>query len=165
MNKLNTKIIARAGITAALYIALTLLTGQFSYSEGQIRLAESLSILPIFFAEAPIALLIGCMLANILSAYGVYDIFLGSMLTYISALLTKIIYKKTGKFFPSALPPIIINAIGVPLIFFLAGGVESYFLRVLSIALTQAVVIYGLGLPIYFKMQRLKERGSRIFIE
>lgn len=83
MKKLfTTKRICRAGIIAALYVAFTYAFGPLPYlGILQIRPAEALTILPLFFPEAVPALYIGCMLANIASPFWVYDVFLGSLAT------------------------------------------------------------------------------------
>ena len=80
------KRICRAGIIAALYVALTCAFGAIGYQGFlEIRPAEALCILPLFYAEAIPALYVGCMLSNVISLYGVYDIFLGSLATLIAA--------------------------------------------------------------------------------
>ena len=69
------KRICRAGVIAALYVALTYAFMPVSY-QGimQIRPGEALTILPLFFPEAVPALWIGCMLSNLASPFIVYDV-------------------------------------------------------------------------------------------
>ena len=81
----NTKMLCRAGVVAALYAVVTWLLGSFAFGPFQIRPAEALTILPLFFPETVPALYIGCLLANIISAYGVYEI-LGSLATLFARL-------------------------------------------------------------------------------
>ena len=86
MKRFSTKMLCRAGIIAALYVALTYAFGALSYNGFlQIRPAEALCILPLFFPEAVPALYIGCMLANIASPFWVYDVFVGSLATLAAA--------------------------------------------------------------------------------
>ena len=86
MKKLTTKMLCRAGIIAALYVALTYAFGALAYNGFlQIRPAEALTILPLFFPEAIPALYIGCMLSNIASPFWVYDVFVGSLATLAAA--------------------------------------------------------------------------------
>ena len=64
----NTRALARGAIIAALYTALTVLLAPLSYGEVQIRFSEAFTLLPILMPEAVPALLVGCLLSNILAA-------------------------------------------------------------------------------------------------
>ena len=70
----TTQRLCRAGIIAALYVALTYAFMTFAFGPLQIRPAEALCILPLFFPEAVPALFVGCLLSNIVSQYRVFDI-------------------------------------------------------------------------------------------
>ena len=88
----TTKRICRAGVIAALYVALCYAFMPVAYGGIlQIRPAEALCILPLFFPEAVPALYIGCMLANLTSPMLIYDVFLGSLATLVAATLTGIV--------------------------------------------------------------------------
>ena len=84
-NFFTTKRLCRAGIIAALYVALTYAFAPLAYGPFQIRPAEAFCILPIFFPEAIPALYIGCMLSNLASPYLFYDVVIGSLATLIAA--------------------------------------------------------------------------------
>ena len=81
----TTLMISRAALIAALYAVLTWCLGAFAYGPFQIRPAEGLVVLAVFYIEAVPGLYVGCMLANIMSGWGVYDIFLGSLATLAAA--------------------------------------------------------------------------------
>ena len=167
----NTRALARAGIIAALYVALTYIFGPLAFGPLQIRPAEALCILPIFFIEAVPGLFVGCALANLVSHYGIYDIAFGSLITLIAALCTYFI----GRLFKGnyvaailgAVPPVLFNAIGIPLIIILVGEgetMESYTVYFLQFLLTQSVWIYGLGLPLYVGVKKLREKGIKALL-
>ncbi|MBO4252287.1 MAG: QueT transporter family protein [Clostridia bacterium] len=167
----TTRALARAGIIAALYVALTYVFGPLAYGPLQIRPAEALCILPIFFIEAVPGLFVGCALANLLSGYGIYDIAFGSLITLIAALCTYFIGRLLKGNYLSALlgavPPILFNAIGIPFIIILVGEgetMESYFIYFLQLLLTQSVWIYGLGFPLYIGVKRLRKGGARALL-
>ena len=88
-NFFTTKRICRAGVIAALYVALTYAFAPVAY-QGifQIRPGEALTILPLFFPEAIPALYIGCMLSNLASIYLIYDVFVGSLATLAASICT-----------------------------------------------------------------------------
>ena len=163
-NKSLTKRFCRAGIIAALYVALTYTFMPFAYGPLQIRPAEALCILPLFFPEAIPALYIGCMISNIPS--GPIDVFLGSFATLIAAFGTYMV----GRFFKNqwlklilgGIFPVVCNAFIIPLIIvFLYGDLGAfsnaafaYFSYVCSISFTQLIWVYGLGSPLYFALKK-----------
>lgn len=153
--------LTRAGIVAAIYAALTLVLAPYAYGPVQIRLGEALTVLPALLAESVPGLFVGCLTANLFSGAGIYDIAFGSLLTLVAALLSRALKNP----FLTGLPPVVLNALGVPLILILAGGESwaAYWAIAGSIALTQAVWVYALGLPLYFSVKRLRARGNRLF--
>ena len=162
-----TKRLCRAGVIAALYVALSYAFMPFAFGPFQIRPAEALCILPLFFPEAVPALFIGCALTNISSPYAFYDVTFGALATLVAALGTFAIGKYCKKDFIKitlgGIFPVLVNAFVVPaLIVFVAGDLGSnqtligaYFTYVCWIALSQSVFVYGLGTPLYYAMKKL----------
>ena len=169
----TTKRICRAGIIAALYVALT-------WSFGQLSVQGLLQIRP---GEAIPALVVGCLLSNIISMYGVYDIALGPIATLIAAILTygtgKLIREQAkpalhalrvavGGFFP-----VIVNAIIVPVIIvFLYGDMcgystmtIAYWVNFGSLVATQSLWVYAIGVPLYLAIRRCRRRGISVFLD
>ncbi|MBQ8658163.1 MAG: QueT transporter family protein [Clostridia bacterium] len=172
MQKLfTTKRLCRAGVIAALYVALTYAFGGLSFGGFlQIRPAEALCILPLFYIEAIPALYVGCMLSNLTSPFFLYDVFLGSLATLLAAILSYLVgvfLKKRGwKLFLGGLFPVLVNAFVIPLIIvFLCGDtggketlVGAYFFFVGSMLVTQSLWVYGLGIPLYFAIERSEKQ-------
>ena len=166
-----TVMITRAGAVAALYAVLTFVFGPIAYGPLQIRPAEALCILPLFFPESIFGLYIGCMLANVISGYGAYDIFLGSAITLAAAAVTYLIGRLLNGNLLSAiiggLPPVLFNAIGIPFVIILADPEctsASYWVFFFQLLLTQSVWIYALGIPLYYSVRRLREKNIRYFL-
>ncbi len=176
-NFFTTKRICRAGVIAALYVALTCAFGMIAY-QGilQIRPAEALCILPLLFPEAVPALWIGCMLANLLSGYGVYDILIGGLSTLVAAFLTygtgRLLKNHVLKLIIGGLFPVIVNAFVIPaVIVLLAGdlcGYETvgiaYWINFGSMCATQSLWIYALGSVLYFSIIALQKKGVSVFV-
>jgi len=162
-----TKRLCRAGVIAALYVALTYAFMPFAFGPLQVRPAEALCILPLFFPESVLALFIGCALSNIASPYAVYDITIGASATLLAAVATwligKIFQKDWLRIVLGGIFPVLINAFAIPLVIvFLCGGGEgyssvvvAYFTYVGSLLLTESVWVYGLGTPLYFGIKRI----------
>lgn len=157
--------ICRAGVFAALYVALTMPFGELAFGPFQIRPSEALTILPLFYVEAIPGLYVGCLLANLFSQYGVYDIFLGSLITLLAAGCTfavgRLIKNSFLKVFVGGLFPVVLNAFGVPAVMLISNAAESYWFFVASFALTESVWIYALGFPLYYTLKSLIEKNVK----
>lgn len=107
--------VAIAAIIAAAYVVLTYLSAALGLASGaiQVRLSESLTILPIFTPYAVSGLFVGCILANLLTGCALWDVLLGSLATLIGAVGTYLLRKY--KFAPF-IPPILSNTVIVPLV-------------------------------------------------
>ena len=163
----STKIFARAGVIAALYIVLSLITFPVASGVIQFRLSEALTVLPLIFPEAVPALFVGCMLSNLITGCTVIDIFLGGLVTLVAAALTYYcgkIFKKTFiKLFVGGIFPVILNALFLPLIWLLC-GIPIYFypLQVLFLFISQAVSVYAFGTPLYIGVEKAKKRYKNL---
>ena len=130
-----------------------------SYGGIQVRFAEALAVLPLFFGEAVWGLAVGCLIANFFGN-GILDVIFGTLATLISAILTYFVRKKIKnpklRFFIGAFPPVIINAILVPFTFLAVFELKSlYFISMLQIFAGQAISIYIVGAFIYFPLQKI----------
>ena len=120
--------LAQGGIIAALYVALTLIFAPISYGEIQLRVAEALTILPLFTSAAVPGLFLGCLLANLLGGAVIWDVIFGSLATLIGAYFGRLL---RGNRWLVPIPAIIANVLIIP--FVLKYG-------------------YGLDLPIVLEM-------------
>ena len=100
-----------AAMVGALYAMLTLAIAPFggAYSPVQCRVSEALCVLPFFFPEAKWGLFVGCLVANLISPYGLPDTIIGSLATLLAACITAQIPAKLKWLAP--LPPVIANAV------------------------------------------------------
>ena len=168
-NVFTTKRLCRAGVIAALYVALTYAFMPFAYGPFQVRPADALCILPLFFPEAVPALYVGCILSNLASPYFFYDVCVGSLVTLCAGLGTyfigKTIKKTALKLFVGGLFPVLLNAVFIPMIIvFLCGDLggqasvlTAYLFFVFSLFLTQSVWVYALGTPLYLTLSKLQK--------
>ncbi len=164
--KNTTKRLCRAGVIAALYAALTYIFAPLAFGPVQIRPAEALCLLPLLFPEAVPALAVGCALSNFASPYFLYDVTVGSLATLLSAFISYLVgrfCKKEGtRIWLGGLFPVLINALVLPTVVLLVSGVNgvysstaiAYFTLAGSIALSEAVWVYGLGAPLYLGLRK-----------
>ena len=85
----------QAAMIAAIYVVLTYVFAPFSFGEVQIRIAEALTILPVFTPAAIPGLFVGCIVGNILGGAILPDIIFGSIATLIGAFFTYQLRNKT----------------------------------------------------------------------
>ena len=160
MRNINTRFIARGGFIAALYVVLTLVSAAFGLSSGviQIRLSEMLCILPCFTASAVPGLFIGCIIANLITGSVIWDTVFGSIATLAAAYLSYLLRKNR---YLASVPPVVTNAIAVPLLLKYAYGVPGnpwYF--ALTVAAGELISAGVLGQLLYSLAERRTGNGK-----
>lgn len=159
MKNKNTLYLAQAGMVAAIYVALTVVFAPFSFGEVQVRLAEALTILPVFTPAAVPGLFVGCLLGNMLGGAVLPDIVFGSLATLIGAIGTRMLRKANPYLAP--VPPIVANALIVPFVLKYAYAVDLPIpLMMLTVGLGEVLSCGVLGMILYFA---LKKRKGQIF--
>ena len=64
MKNKNVAFMTQAAMIAAIYVVLTYVFAPFSFGEVQIRIAEALTILPVFTPAAIPGLFVGCIVGK-----------------------------------------------------------------------------------------------------
>ena len=147
--KLRTRQLTLAALTAAAYAVLSYFGSIFGITYGpiQCRFSEALCVLPFFLPETAWGLGVGCLIANLLSPYGVLDIVVGSAATLLAALLTA----RCKKMWLAPLPPVLANTvlIGLVLAYEQAGTSAAfwptYAFNALTVGLGEAVADVLMG--------------------
>ena len=151
---------AQAAMIAALYVALTYVFAPISFSEVQVRIAEALTILPVFTPAAIPGLFIGCLLGNIMGGALVPDILLGSLATLIGAFFTWKLRKANP--FLAPVPPIVANTLIVPFVLKYAYGVDLPIpFMMLTVGAGEVLSCGVLGMLLYFALKKNSEKILR----
>jgi uncharacterized membrane protein len=129
MKNKNVLFLTQSAMITAIYVVLTILFRPFSFGEIQVRIAEALTILPLFTPAAIPGLFVGCLVGNIFGGSPLPDIVFGSLATLLGAVFTYLLRNRSR--FLAPLPPIISNTIIIPFVLRYA---------------------YGTNLPIYWMM-------------
>ena len=154
----KTDSLAFAGLTAAAYVVLTMISASMGLSSGviQIRLSEALCILPCFNFGAVPGLAAGCLLANLLTGALPWDVLFGTIATLLGALGTWFLGRK-GKSGIAWIPPVLSNALIIPPVLTYVYGVETaYPLIVLTVAAGEVISCGILGLFLRKAVTRLE---------
>lgn len=148
--KRNTLTLTRAALIAALYVILTFISQMFGLASGviQIRLSETLTVLPLLYKEAIPGLWIGCIIANILTGCAPWDVAFGSLATLLGALGTYYIGRKKPILGPVF--PVISNMVIVPLLLQAVYGVkESFIFLAATVGIGEVICCGLLGWQLY----------------
>lgn len=117
--KLSVRFLTESAVIAALYAAATYLSAAFSLAYGpvQFRLSEALTVLSTLTPAAIPGLTIGCIIGNISSPMGIWDVLFGSAATLLGAVTGRMLRNVQIKKLPvlSSLMPVIFNAVIVGL--------------------------------------------------
>jgi len=181
----RSRFIAQAGVIAALYAVLTIIMLQMPGALGwgliQLRLSEALTVVAALTPAGIPGLWLGSLVANAfmvpqVGPVALLDVVLGSTATLLGAMWT---WRFRARRPVALLGPVIFNALIVPayLPFMLVGlglyefpllGVNledswfaMYLFGVVSIAIGQAIVVYGLGWPLLVALDRARAFRSQ----
>lgn len=138
-------------VVATIYFILTYFTSSFSFLGVQVRIAEALVLLCFFRRDYTIGLTIGCIIANLISPLGMWDVLFGTLATLLSCLLVSFM----RHMFIATLLPVIINGfvVGAELYFLLE---EPFWLNVGLVALGEFVAVSILGYILFMVLGKKK---------
>jgi len=159
-NRLSTRGLAMGGMTAAIYVVLTVVFQPISFGAIQFRIAEIMTLMPILSPYAVPGLFVGCLLANWLGGGIWFDVALGSVATLLAAICTR---KFRERIPLAAIFPTLFNGLIVgPVVYFAyvrAPGdpvsVPTLIFNMATVALGELVVCYALGLPMIYGLKKL----------
>ena len=135
--------VAVGALIAALYVALTRVFAPISFGAMQVRIAEALTILPMFTPAAIPGLFVGCIIENLLGGAIIWDVIFGSLATLIGAVFSYLL-RKNRWLVP--VPAVISNSVIVPLVLRYGYGMDMpLYLIVIYVALGEIVGCYVLG--------------------
>jgi uncharacterized membrane protein len=179
----RTRYIAQAGVIAAVYGAVTLLTlafgGVLAWGPVQLRVSEAVTVLAVFTPAAIPGLTIGSFIANLANPQAVWpfsalDVVFGSLGTLLGAIWS---WRFRERSWLALLGPVVTNALIVPAYLpILIKAIEVhavsvsgvllsemslplYGATVATVAIGQAVVIFGLGLPLLIALRKTAIAG------
>lgn len=164
--KLSVRFLTESAVIAALYAAATYLSAAFSLAYGpvQFRLSEALTVLSTLTPAAIPGLTIGCIIGNISSPMGIWDVLFGSAATLLGAVTGRMLRNVQIKKLPvlsSLMPVIIFNAVIVGLEIVMLTPVEggkltAFAISALEVGAGELVVCLVLGLPLYSALRHTK---------
>lgn len=164
--KLTVRDITFAALVGALYVTMCYFGNIFGLTFGifQFRFAEALTVLPFLCPTAAWGLFAGCVLANLLSPYGLPDLIFGSLATLTAGLLTA----RCENRWLAPLPPVICNGLVVGALLawsetgFTAAFPGAFAFNALSVGGAELLVCYILGMPLLELLARSRVMPQRL---
>ena len=151
------RFMAQAAMIAAVYVALTVVFAPISFSEIQVRVAEALTILPVFTPAAIPGLFIGCLIGNIAGGAVVPDIIFGTLATLIGAFGTWKLRRAHP--FLAPVPPILANTVIVPFVLKYAYEVPLPVpFMMLTVGAGEILSCGVLGMLLYYALRSRREQ-------
>ncbi len=157
---------ALAAMIAAMYSAVSLALAPISFGTVQMRVAEALTLLPVFDPVMIVGVSLGCLVTNTVGFFtgadilGWLDIPFGTLATVIAAVLSYWLRNIRFKGLPvlAAVPPVLLNAaiIGGELTFLFAGRFQwdIFAVQALSVGVGELVSCFALGLPLVWLLEK-----------
>ena len=160
--KLQTKTWVLSALIAAMYAGLTILSSLLGLAYGpiQFRISEALIMLAYFTPAAIPGLTVGCVLANLGSPYGVLDVVLGTLATF----LATVVCYHLGKLYKNKAPfiyPLIVALfnsviIGLEIAIFTPGNsfLIAFVTAAIEIGIGELTVCYVAGIPLFYLLKK-----------
>ena len=152
--------IIAAGYAAATYVSALL---GIAYGPIQFRFSEALTVLSVFTPAAIPGLTIGCILGNLSSPFGVWDIAFGSLATLLAAVTARMLRNITFKGLPllSIVMPVIFNAliVGAEITILMPTGeanFAAFAVAALEVGAGELVVCLAGGIPLYYALKKTR---------
>ncbi len=163
MSNKKTVSLVQGALIAAVYAAATYLSASFgaAYGPVQFRLSEAFTVVSVFSPSAIYGLTLGCILGNLSSPMGIWDIIFGSAATLISALCARKVSGIKFKGIPllSIIMPAFFNAVivGAELTFLMpsdSAKATLFGINAAEVFLGEIVVCLAGGIPVYLGLRK-----------
>ncbi|GAA4072141.1 QueT transporter family protein [Amphibacillus indicireducens] len=151
--------LTKMGVIAALYIAITLAVAPVGFGPIQFRLSEMFNYLALFHKRYVIAVTIGVVIVNFFSPFGLIDVVVGGLSTFLVLVISRAATKRMKNLKAKM---VVMAAIVVVSMFTIAGQIyfiseepESFWFMYLTIAGGQLVSMTIGGVIIYIVNKKI----------
>ena len=164
MNNKKIMHLVQGAMIAAVYAAATYASAVLGIAYGpvQFRFSEALTVLSVFTPAAVPGLTIGCILGNLSSPFGMWDIVFGSLATLLAALTARKLRNITIKGLPllSIIMPVIFNAliVGAEITILMPtdeAGFSAFLIAALEVGAGELAVCLAGGIPVFYAIKKM----------
>ncbi len=150
---MKTKNLAINALIAALYVAITLGFAPYSFGAVQVRISEALLLLLLIDKRFATGLIIGCLISNLFSPLGIYDVVFGTLATA----LTCYAMIKSNNIMLVLLYPAIFNGIIVGFELTILFKEFPFYLNALFVAIGEIIAVFIPGMLLKDKLIKMKD--------
>ncbi|WP_040210485.1 QueT transporter family protein [Clostridium polynesiense] len=154
MKNKNVDFIVKTAVVAALYAILTYAFGFMSYGLVQFRVSEILTLLAFISPAYIPGLVLGCILANIISTVGWIDMIVGTAATFIAVFLIS----RTKNLLLASIWPALINGLFIGAMLNYVANIPFMYAAI-WVAFGEFAVVTLVGYPVF---KYLINRGSPV---
>ena len=140
----NVDFLVKTAVVAALYAVLTMVFSFMSYGPIQFRISEIMTLLAFISPAYIPGLVLGCIIANIVSSVSWIDIIVGSLATLVATYMIS----RSKNLFIATLWPAIFNGLFVGVMLFYVLKWPLLY-SILGVAFGELVVVTLGGYPIF----------------
>lgn len=159
-NKQFTEFLVRQALIAAIYVALTFSLAALAYLPTQFRYSEMMVLMAFYDRKNIVGLTLGCAIANLGSPFGIIDIVIGTLGTFIATIL---ISKSKNLYIASIWPTLVCILYGLQ-VMILSDTPVNFFLITGQFMLSEFVVVSLLGVPL-FKLLQKNPRVMEVIVQ
>ncbi len=154
MNKLNidANTIVSQGLIAAIYVVLTWSIPAFSYGNIQFRFAEIMTLFAFYNPKYVYGLTIACVIANIMSPFGIIDIIFGAFASFVALFLMS----KIKNIWIASLMPALCSPIIALVIMIASTEKIAFFVFTGEIMISEFVIVTLIGVPFFKTLMKNK---------
>lgn len=153
--KLSTRDIVQQAIIAGLYRALTILLPAPTYGPLQFRLSEVMTLLAFYNSKNIIGLTVGCFISNIPSPLGIYDMFFGTLGTFLAVYLMS----KSKNIYIASIWPTVFSFIYGLENAILTNQIGSSVVFTIQIMVSQFIIVSIIGVILF----KILEKNEKVY--
>lgn len=142
---MSAKKLVRMSVVVALYVVLTLALPAMAYGPIQFRLSEVMTLLAFIDPFYILPLTLGCAIANIGSPFGIIDIVIGSLASFLALYSMS---KTKNIYMASLFPTLFCILIGLEILF-LSNEPINLFLVTGQIMISEFIVVSIIGVSLF----------------
>ena len=142
---MSAKKLVRISVIAALYVVLTLALPAIAYGPIQFRLSEVMTLLAFIDPFYILPLTLGCAIANIGSPFGIIDVIIGSLASFLALYSMS---KTKNIYVASLFPTLFCILIGLEILF-LSKEPINLFLITGQIMISEFIVVSIIGVSLF----------------
>lgn len=147
---MSTKKLVRASVIVALYVILTVSLPALSYGPIQFRISEVMTLLAFIDPFYILPLTLGCAIANIGSPFGIIDVIVGSLASFLALYSMS---KTKNIYLASLFPTLFCILIGLEILI-LSNEPINLFLVTGQIMISEFVVVSIIGVSLFKIIER-----------